>query len=134
MSANTLRNRVNGTITALDLADATAANRRFEVALGTKGAESGGTRFIGFAWVKTTSQAVTVTVSKIDTANSDKEYILEGPTSDGGELTGTWSPQEEEISGFDPEAPSTTGWKYRLQFSQAGGACSASPTATYKAV
>lgn len=133
MSANTLRNRVNGTITPLDLTSADAANRRFDVALGSKGADKSGTRFFGFEWTKTTGQVVTVTVSKIDTLDGNKEVIIE-TRSDGGATSGLWYPEEEEVAGFDPEAPQTTGITYRLQFSQAGGACSVSPKATFKAV
>lgn len=134
MGAHTLRNRVSGTITALDLTNATAANRAFDVILGgAKGADAGGTRFFGFEWVKTTSQVVTVTVSKIDTLDANKEVILE-TASDAGATSGTWQPDEEEVAGYDPEAPGSVGITYRLQFSQAGGACSASPKATFKGV
>lgn len=135
MGVNTLRNRnANGVITQLDLTDAAAANRRFDVALGAKGADKSGLRFLGFDWVKSAGQAVTVTVSKIDTANGSKETILEGPVNDGGETTGSWRPTAEEMAGMDPEAPTTTGITYRLQFSQAGGACMCDPTATFKGI
>lgn len=133
MGATLKRNRDGtGAIATIDLTDADAADRRFEVSV-TDGL-SRSSRFFGFKWKKSTSQAVTVTVSLVDGENSSAEYVIEGPTSDGGATTGAWYPPEEEVIGMEPGRPNATNPHYRLQFSQAGGACALDPIAIYKEI
>ena len=135
MGATLKRNRNGaGAIATIDLTAAAAASRRFEVSA-TDGLDRSA-RLLGFKWSKSTSQVVTVTVSLIDAEDSDREYIIEGPTSDGGATTGAWYPPDgtEEVVGMETGRPSASPPKYRLQFSQAGGACALSPIAIYKGV
>ena len=121
----------NGDITQLDLTDADAANRRLSVPAEFSYA---GKRFIGFSWVKSTTQSVNIDVYRVDEENSSKLYLLEAVAGDTT-TSGTWRPPAEELSGMDIDDPSlNSGVGYRLQFSQAGGACSVDATADFKEI
>lgn len=126
----------NGTLAALDLTAADAADRRLDIVIGSAvstDAPGSGTRLIGFDWTMTTAEARDITISRIDRDDSNREYVLEQRLGDTG-TSGTWRPPSEEATGVETGHPSKDATSYRIQFSQAGGACNARVLGLFKAV
>ena len=135
MSVMTKRVRINGNgaVTQLDLTSAVAANRRLDVLPPTDGGTEG-LSFKGFSWHMSSAQARDIQIFRIDQLNSNLATLVEQRLGDTG-TDGTWRPPAEEVSGYDVAVPSAgggVGW--RIQFSQAGGACNADVIADYKSV
>jgi hypothetical protein len=134
MGVQTKRVRdANGAVTQLDLTSAVAANRRLDVAQPGDGG-GGGLKLVGFSWKKSTAQPVDITISRIDAANASLDIPLETRLGDTG-TTGHWRPPQEEMTGYDVGKPSEQGCVgWRIQFSQAAGACAADVQVDFKEV
>lgn len=121
----------NNAVTTLNLESATASDRRLDVTAATD-SSTGGTRFFGFYWVKSTTAATDITISRV-AADGGTAFVLAQRLGDTG-TTGLWRPEEEEVTGRDVVPSATHGDTYRVQFSQAGSTCTAEVVAAYKEV
>lgn len=134
VGATVHRYRPDGSaIGQLDLTDAAAANRRFEIVTGSIIPRAH--RLFEICWQKSTNQAADIHIYRVDTANGNKAYLLEPRLGDTG-TDGNWRPPngEELIGGLDVHAPNSTGFTYRVQFGQTAGACSVDIFAIFKEV
>jgi hypothetical protein len=126
------RNPSTNAPASLNLQDAAAANRRFEIIVGTH-SNADGTRLLGFNWKKSAAVAVDVEIYKVDPKTGTLFLIRRrlGDTS----IDGAWNPIAEEGAGRDVAVPTDAGGAtYRLQFGLAGAACTVEARGDFKAV